>query len=230
MECRAVINSLSDYLDGQQTWMTENEKLSIEEHLVACPTCQNLKYELTEIKTAARELPLHTPPQAVWVRIANTLEAELPSSERKTREEFPHETWAEWLKRRLAAYTLPQMAGASALAIALIVAGVYGIFGINNSEPKQLNLTAAQSALLPDENEIKAELNRLLDEINVRKAGWEPQVRADFENRLAKIEGLLEGCRSKLSSNPADKEQQQMLRGLYNQKRQMLKDAESLKR
>jgi len=230
MECRAVINSLSDYLDGQQTWMTENEKLSIEEHLVACPTCQNLKFELTEIKTAARELPLHTPPQALWVRIANTLEAELPSSERKTREEFPQETWVEWLKRRLAAYTLPQMAGASALAIALIVAGIYGIFGVNTAKPNQLNLTAAQSALLPDENEIKAELSRLMGEINSRKASWEPQVRADFESRLARVENLLTDCRNKLSADPEDKERQQTLRDLYNQKRQLLKNAESNKR
>lgn len=228
MECRAVINSLSDYLDAQENRITENEKLSIEEHLVACPTCQNLQFELTEIKTAARELPLHTPPQAMWVRIANTLEAELPSSERKTREEFPQETWLEWMRRRFGAYTLPQMAGASALAIALIVAGIYGVFGFNTAKPNNLNLTAAQSALLPDENEIKAELNHLMVEINNHKENWKPQARAKFETQLAKIEDLLEKCRNELIANPGDKARQQTLRGLYNEKRQLLKNADSL--
>src|SRR5438552_3518177 len=96
MECHAVIDSLSDYLDSQGTrgdGTTNNEKNMIEEHLDACPTCQNLTLELIELKVAARELPLHTPPQAIWVRIANVLEVELPASERKTREEFPSETW-----------------------------------------------------------------------------------------------------------------------------------------
>lgn len=230
MNCQAVIESLSDYLDGQENRIADSEKLSIEEHLVACPTCQNLKFELTEIKTAARELPLHTPQPALWIRIANTLEAELPSSERKTREEFPQETWLEWMKRRLAAYTLPQMAGASAMAIALVIAGIYGIFGFNATKPEQLSLTAAQSALLPDENEIKAELDRLLVQVNAQKVSWKPQVRADFEVQLAKIENLVEDCRQQLIANPSDQIRQNTLRGLYNEKRQLLKNAEKLGR
>ncbi len=230
MNCQAVIESLSDYLDGQENRIADDEKLSIEQHLVACPTCQNLKFELSEIRTAARELPLHSPPPALWLRIANTLEAELPSSERKTREEFPQETWLEWMKRRLSAYTLPQMAGASAMAIAIVVAGIYGIFGFNTTKPEPLSLTAAQSALLPDENEIKAELDGLLVQINARKTNWNPQARANFETQLAKVETLVDECRKELLANPSDSARQNMLRGLYNEKRQLLKNAEKMSR
>lgn len=223
MECRAAIESLSDYLDGQGLWMSEHEKSSIEEHLVVCPKCRTLKLELAEIKIAARELPLHTPPRALWMNIANLLEAELPASERKTREEFPKETWWERLTARKFTLTFPQLAGAGALAVALIVTGFYSLSN-RNPNPTEFNLTGAQTALLPDENEIKAELDRRLVEINAHKAGWEPQVRAAFEQQLAKIEGALDTCRKQLSSNPTDRMQQQALRGLYEEKRRLLED------
>ena len=232
MECRAVIDSLSDYLDGrgnQSNRMQDSEVNIIEEHLDGCPACQNLNLELTELKIAARELPLHTPPQTVWLKIANVLETELPSSERKTREEFPTETWWDRLKERHFRLNFPQLIGAGALAMVLLAVGIFGIPG---SHPKtgEFNLTDMQSALLPDENEIKADLNRRLVEINQRKAAWEPQVRAAFEQRLTKIEESLDNCRNGLRGNPNDQAQQQMLRGLYNEKRQLLDEAEPRKR
>src|SRR5207249_4481876 len=132
----------------------------------ACPACQNLRLQLTEIKIAARELPLHSPPQSVWLNIANVLEAELPASERKTREEFPTETWWDRLKERHFRLSFPQLVGAGALAAALVAAGIFGIPGLNtrNAKTGDLNFADAQSALLPDENEIKADLNRRLAE------------------------------------------------------------------
>lgn len=228
MECRAVIESLSDYLDGQSHQIPESEKSSIEEHLVVCPKCQTLKLELTEIKIAARELPLHTPPRAMWVRIANVLEAELPASERKTREEFPNETWWERLKARQFTFGFPQMVGAGALAVALITTGIYSLSG-RKPNPTEFNLAGAQTALLPDEIEIKSELNRQLAEINTRKVSWQPQARATFEQQLARIENSLDNCRKQLLGNPTDSAQQQVLRGLYNEKRRLLEEANRLK-
>lgn len=228
MECRAVIESLSDYLDGQGRWMPENEKSSIEGHLVVCPKCQTLKMDLIEIKTAACELPLHTPPRAMWVKIANVLEAELPTSERKTREEFPTETWWERFKARKFLFGFPQMVGAGALAIALVVTGIVSISNQKNHS-SDFSLTGAQTALLPDENEIKADLNRRLTEVNQRKMSWAPQNRAKFEQQLAGIENSLDNCRKQLLANPANSTQQQVLRGLYDEKLRLLQEAERLK-
>lgn len=230
MECRAVMNSLSDYLDGQGTWMSGNETSSIEKHLDTCPTCQSLKLELTEIKTAARELPLHTPPQAMWVRIANTLEAELPASERKTREEFPKETWWDRLKARQFTFTIPQMAGAGVLSAALIIMGIYGISGQSpKTDPTRLNLSGVQTAFLPDEDQIKADLNRRLIEISKLKAGWDAQSRSEFEKQMTMVEESLEKCRTELRANPGDKTHQQTLRKLYDDKRQLIENAERAK-
>ena len=65
MECRAVVSSLSDYLDGRNIWASDDEVEQIETHIANCPACRNLKLELSEIRNAGRELPLHTPPPAL---------------------------------------------------------------------------------------------------------------------------------------------------------------------
>lgn len=233
MECRAVVGSLSDYLDGREMWLSGNEIREIESHLAGCPTCQSVKLELTEIKMSARELPLHTPPRAMWTRIVNEIEAELKPSERPTKEEFPEASWWERLKERRFTFTLPQVAGAGALAAALIV---FGLFSFSGQNPGQLNLinikgaiSGAQAALLPGEDQIKAEIERRLALINSRKFNWDPQARAAFDLQLNKIEESLKTCRQALQSNPGDKVQQQVVRALYNEKRQLLDDVERLK-
>lgn len=229
MECRAVIDSLSDYLDApKSTEMKDSERHAIEDHLGTCPTCQSLKLEFVELKTAARELPLHTPPRAMWVRIANTLEAELPASERKTREEFPKETWWDRLKARQFTLSFPQMAGVAALVIAFIVYGIWGVSDRNVS-PGKMSFADVQSAFLPDEEQIKTELNRRLVEINKHKSNWAPQARAAFEEQLLKIETSLQSCREQLRSNPDDATHQQKLRGMYEEKRRLLDNAERQK-
>ncbi len=226
MECRAVVSSLSDYIDSRDMWLSDSEVREIEKHLGGCPTCQNVKLELTEIRTGARELPLHTPPRALWMRIANIVEAELPKSERPTRIEAPEMNWWERFKSRQFSFTLPQLAGVGALAVALIIFAVS-----NQSNPTQtkLSFSGVQSALLPDEDQIKAEIERRLAAINARKAKWDPQMRGDFERHLNKIDESLRNSRLKLQTNPGDKVQQQMVLTLYNEKRQLLADVERLK-
>ena len=90
-------------------------------------------------------------------------------------------------------------------------------------------MVGVQTAFLPDEDQIKAELGRRLTEINKLKAGWNTQSRDDFERHLAQIEESLEKCRTELRTNPDDKAHQQTLRNLYNEKRQLIENAERAK-
>jgi hypothetical protein len=226
MECRGVVSLLSDYIDSRDMWLSDSEIREIERHLVECPKCQSVKHELIEIKSAARELPLHTPSPALWTRIANLVEAELPKSERPTLIDAEATGWWERFKSRRFTLSLPQLAGAGALALVLL------IFGVSNmSTPNQtkLDFSGARNALLPDEDQIKAELERRLSGINARKAKWDPQRRAEFDRHLNKIEESLKSSRQKLQANPDDKVQQQMVLTLYSEKRQLLDDVERLK-
>ncbi len=226
MECRAVLSSLSDYLDGRDMWLSDSEVSEIEIHLTACQNCQKVKLELTEIRTAARELPLHTPPRALWRRIAITVEAELPSSQRPTLIDGQQASWWERLKSRRFTLSLPQMAGAGALAVALVV---FSFVSLPTTNQGRLDFAKVQNALLPNEDQIKGDIDRRLSIINARKVNWDPQVRAEFDRHLNKIEESLKNSRQKLQANPADKVQQQMVLSLYNEKRQLLEDVERLK-
>ena len=83
--------------------------------------------------------------------------------------------------------------------------------------------------LLPEEVEIKANLERRLGVINSRKAQWDSQRRADFEEHMNRIDESLKQCRHMLEDNPNDAGRQEMVRSLYDEKRQLLEDVERLK-
>ncbi len=227
MECRAVLSSLSEYLDGQNSWLSASEVREIDNHLASCSGCQRVKVELSEIRTAARELPLHTPPRAMWTRIANTIEAEMTAVTAPLNMPDQKTGWWEKLKSRKFSVSVPQLAGAGAIAVAAM------IFGLNSFSPTHSvvmqNLPALTTALLPDEDRIKADIERRLAAINARKATWDPQARAEFDTHLNKVEESLNHCRQMLQANPGDKVQQQMVLSLYNEKRQLLDDVERLK-
>jgi hypothetical protein len=227
MECRAVVSSLSDYLDGRNIWASDDEVEQIETHLANCPACRNLKLELSEIKNAARELPLHTPAPALWARISKGIEAEISIENGRARETQKGSGWWGWLNSRKFTFSLPQLAAAGAFAAFLMVAGISGIFGDKSS---QLKFSDVQSLLLlPEEDEIKANLERRMGAINARKAQWDSQRRADFEQRLNRIDESLKRCRHMLQDNPKDAWGQQTVRALYDEKRQLLEDVERLK-
>jgi hypothetical protein len=231
MECRAVVSSLSDYLDGRNIWVSDDEIGQIETHLTSCPACRNLKLGLSEIKNAARELPIHTPPSALWARISNAIEAEISTENGHIRETQNTSGWWGWLNSRKFTFSLPQLAAGSAFAVILIVAGISVILRANSgaADSTPLNFREAQNALLPEEDEIKADLERRLGLINERKAQWDSQTRADFEQRLNRIDESLKRCRYMLEDNPKDAGHQEMVRALYNEKRQLLEDVERLK-
>jgi hypothetical protein len=227
MECRAVVSSLSDYLDGRNIWASDDEVEQIETHLANCPACRNLKLELSEIKNAARELPLHTPAPALWARISTVIEAEISIENGPARGIQKASGWWGWLNSRKFTFSLPQLAAAGAFAAFLMVAGISGIFGEKSS---QLKFRDVQSLLLlPEEDEIKANLERRLGAINARKAQWDSQRRSDFEQRLNRIDESLKRCRHMLEDNPKDAWSQQTVRALYDEKRQLLEDVERLK-
>ena len=226
MECRVVMNSLSDFMDGQGLWLADNELRSIEDHLAMCPHCRGLKQELGQLKTAARELPLHTPPRAMWTRISNVVEAELSIHDRPTRRDLPEMSVWERLKSARFTFNLPQLAGAGALGLAFLVTGSYFI----RSTPTTLNLPGMQSAMLAEEPEMKAEIDRRLFALESRKGKWDPQMRAEFEQHLAKINESLRLCRENLLAHPGEVvNYQRTIRALYAEQRQLLDDVERLK-
>jgi len=222
MECRTVRISLSDYVDGQPGLTGGNEARNIEDHLASCPSCRSLQLELNEIKTAARELPLRTPPRALWTRIVNEIEIEQVVAGGTGQSDSG--LWGRLTSFRFT-FSLPQMAGMAALAVVLITFTVLNFRGQSN----EMDFTRLQSALIREEMTKKAEIDRKMAAIEERKANWDPAFRADFERQLNRIEESIRQCRKNLEASPNDLNQVQRMLDLYEEKRQLLEDVERLK-
>jgi hypothetical protein len=224
MECRNVVNALSDHLDGL---LADNDAVLIEGHLTSCPPCQTIKLELSEIRTAARDLPLHTPPRALWLRISNTLEAELTVEQAATTAAPSKPSWWARMQSKTFTFSLPQLAGVGAAALTLVVFSSVSFYRQYNSVLTMRGMQAL--ALLPEETQLKPELDRKLQTVQARMVGWQPQRRADFEQQMNRIETSLQNCRHHLQANPNDTLHLAMMRDLYQEKRQLLEDIERLK-
>jgi hypothetical protein len=211
--------------------MSDDEVEKIETHLTICPTCRNLKLEFSEIKNAACELPLHTPAPALWTRISKAIESDILTGNGPLRGMNNASGWWSRLTSRRFTFSLPQLAAAGALVLIIIIGRVSGIFGAN-PEPLKLDAVKTAALFLPDESKIKADLDleRRLNVINARKAQWDSQRRADFEQRMSKIEESLDLCRrKKFDDDPNDSGRQMMIRALYDEQNQLLKVVERLK-
>jgi hypothetical protein len=219
MECRVVINSLSDYLDGS---LAIQEIQFIEAHLIECPPCKAIKVDLLQICTAAKELPLRTPSRALWVRIQNEIQLEMAAPGRI------EEKKASWWKRvseRRFTFSLPQLAGATTLAFSLMVFGMYHAL---HRDP-QVASDVATTVTLPMETEIRSKIQQKANFLNTRRASWNPEIRTVYDNHLQRIDNSLNRVRQTLVVT-RDAEQQKMLMDLYNEKLQLLEDFEQLEK
>src|SRR2546428_668984 len=222
MDCQIVLDSLSNYLDGS---LLNDEVQLIKIHLGQCSRCQIVQFELTEIRRAARELPLHTPPRALWTRIQLSLETETVTPGLQRQAVKQPSWWARGIERRLT-FTLPQLAGAGALAIALMTFAFVNAF---HQSTRPLNFTQASAALLPGEDEIKHDIKHRMDTLKARQVTWDPQMREIFERNLIKIDDSLKSSRQILLEHPNDTDHQQMVLTLYKEKLQLLQDYDRLK-
>ncbi len=164
----------------------------------------------------------------MWTRISNVIGAEISVENVPNHQTQNLSSWWGQLKSRRFTFSLPQLAAGGALTMALIIAGISGIFVPQSGT---LDLSGAQNALLlPEEGEIKAQLERRLDAVNARKAKWDSQRRDEFDQLMIKIDESLNLCRDELKKDPKDAAvHQEMVRALYSEKRQLLEDVERLR-
>jgi Putative zinc-finger len=217
MECRVVINSLSDYLDGS---LAAQEIQSIEAHFSKCPPCQTVKLDVTQISVAAQELPLRTPPRALWARIQNEIEVELASSEKVAGKKA---SWWKRVSERNFTFTLPQLAGTSALAFSLMVFGMYHVLHQDQKLPSQMTL----GVINPLEQELQSRIQQKANQLNTRRVTWNPSMRTVYDGHLQRIDNSLSHVRQTWVTTQ-DADQQKLLMDLYNEKLQLMEDFERL--
>jgi anti-sigma factor RsiW len=227
MDCRSVIYALSDYVDGL---LAQSEAQQVESHLRRCQPCLAVRADLQEIRRAASELPQHTPPRALWARIQQEIEQGglVQTASPALRAPAKTPSWWQRLSEKRFTFTLPQLAGASALAASLIIFSAVRTElptqpGPILSQQASADVTASSPAVRAMQTRIEERLNRL----NMRKASWNPEVKQTFEEHLKRIDYSLDSTRDALRKDP--QLDQQVLLDLYKEKLQVLEDFDRLR-
>lgn len=226
MKCQLIHPSLSDYLDDG---LPVGEAGEIKDHLDGCFPCRQVLADLGALRQAARELPLRSPHSELWNRIRAGIAQEADELDWQPTPVAPQSWWQRVLDRRIS-LNLPQLAGAAALVVAVVVTGTYYYLGSSRLAPPNTGqAVGAMLPMIPEETALKARVDKEIVEINQRKASWDPDVRAGFESHLARIDESLKACRVTLAHNAQDRDHQQMYLSLYQEKLRLLEDVNRLK-
>jgi len=228
MNCETCQELIHDLIDGS---ITQRDEFTLNTHLRECLDCDSVRQDLASIVSFCRTQRgvYEAPPneQALWLRIRNTIEAELPSRVTTTTE--PQRSFlSRWLGRSWE-LSLPQLA-ASAVAIVLLVSlatvvglrrwGGYGVpLPVPQAEASNLDDRFSQRRQVIDYWNQRVELN---------KARWSPEMRETFERNLKVIDQAVSDSMNELRRNPHDEVSEQMLNESLNDKLALLKEFSDL--
>ena len=229
MNCETCQELIHDLIDGS---ITQRDEFTLDTHLRECLDCDSVRQDLASIVDFSRAQRgiYEAPPneQALWLRIRNTIEAELPSRV-NTNTERPS-FFSRWMGRSWE-LSLPQLA-ASAVAIVLLVSlatvvglrrwGGYGnptIVAGTQTEATNLDDRFFQRRQVIDYWNQRVELN---------KARWSSEMRETFERNMKVIDQAVSDSMNELKRNPHDEVSEQMLNESLNDKLALLKEFSDL--
>jgi len=229
MNCETCQDLIHDLIDGS---ITQRDEFTLNTHLKECLDCESVRQDLTSIVGFCRTQrgQYEAPPneQALWLRIRNSIEADLPSRASVETERRP--SFFSRLMGHSWELSLPQLA-ASAAAIVLLVslATVVGLrrWGGYGTPP-----AAPAANLASDLGDRFLQRRQVIDYWNQRvelnKARWSPEMRATFERNMKVIDQAVADSVNELNRNPHDEISEQMLNESLNDKLALLKEFSDL--
>ena len=229
MNCETCQELIHDLIDGS---ISQRDEFTLNTHLKECLDCESVRQDLASIVGFCRTQrgQYEAPPneQALWLRIRNVIEAELPNrvvvnSESKS-------GFFARLMGRSWELSLPQLV-ASTAAIVLVVSLVtvvglrrFGGFGVPPNVPQQAEASNINDRIWQRRQVIDYWNQR----VELNKARWSPEMRATFDRNLKTIDDAISTSMDELSRNPHDEISEQMLNESLNDKLTLLKDFSDL--
>ena len=228
MNCETCQDLIHDLIDGS---ITQRDEFTLNTHLRECLDCDSVRQDLASIVGFCRTQRgvYEAPPneQALWLRIRNTIEAELPS--RVTTKQEPQRSFlSRWMGRSWE-LSLPQLA-ASAVAIVLLVSlatavGLRRWGGYGEPSP----VTQAEASNLDDRfSQRRQVIDYWNQRVELNKARWSPDMRETFERNMKVIDQAVSDSMNELRRNPHDEVSEQMLNESLNDKLALLKEFSDL--
>ena len=227
MNCETCQELIQDLVDGS---ITQRDEFTLNTHLKECLDCESVRQDLASIVGFCRTQrgQYEAPPneQAMWLRIRNVIEAELPS---KVANAEPRRSFFSGLLGRSWELSLPQLAASTAAIVVLVsLMTVVGLrrWGGDVATP------ASVQATVTNVNDRFFQRRQAIDYWNQRvelnKARWSPEMRETFDRNLKVIDQAVAESLNELTRNPHDEISEQMLNESLNDKLALLKEFSDL--
>jgi len=224
MNCETCQELIHDLIDGS---ITQRDEFTLNTHLKECLDCDSVRQDLASIVGFCRTQrgQYEAPPneQAMWLRIRNVIEAELPGKVVSNTKSKP--SFLGRLMGRTWELTLPQLA-ASTVAIVLLVSlstvvGLrrFGGYGVTPNPP-QVEASNINDRIFQRQQVIDYWKQR----IELNKAHWSAENRAKFERSLRSLDETIQILKDDLNRNPHDDISYEMLTVSMDSQLTLLRD------
>lgn len=228
MNCEICQELIHDLIDGS---ITQRDELTLNTHLTECLDCESVRQDLASIVGFCRTQrgQYEAPPneQAMWLRIRNVIEAELPNGAVVSPE--PQRSFFGRLMGRTWELSLPQLATSTA-AIVLLVS-LMTVVGLRRWGGYTVAIAPAQVEV-SNVNDRIWQRRQVIDYWNQRvelnKVRWSPEMRETFERNMQVIDQTVAKSIDELKRNPHDEISEQMLNESLNDKLALLKEFSDL--
>jgi hypothetical protein len=229
MNCETCQELIHDLIDGS---ISRSDEFTLNTHLSDCLDCDTVRQDLTSIVSFCQTQrgQYEAPPneQALWLRIRNVVEAEIPRGAKTNGES------RRSLLSRLMGHSwelsLPQLA-ASTVAIVLLVS-LATVVGLRRWGTNDVTVAGAAQFQASDVNDRiwqrRQVINYWNQRVELNKARWSPEMRETFERNLKVIDEAVVNSLNELNRNPHDEISEQMLNESLNDKLALLKEFSDL--
>jgi hypothetical protein len=233
MNCQNYQDLLSDFIEGS---LTPEDHHDVGAHLNACGVCTEARNDLDAIMGFClehrREYEAVPNERALWLRISNMIEAELPAHSQST---IPANAgWWFRLMNRSWQLSFPQLAATAAAMILVVsmfaVIGLRGFGFVGGSGYQAAGLVPNLSgANVRDRYRSQQEVIAYWNErVELNKARWNPEMRETFDKNMSVIDAAVNDSMHQLTQNPHDEVSEEILNAALNDKVELLKEFAAL--
>ena len=228
MNCEICQELIHDLIDGT---ISQRDESTLNTHLKECLDCESVRRDLAAIVGFCQTQRGHyeAPPNegAMWLRIRNVIEAEIPAKSAVNPE--PRTSFLGRLMGHTWELSLPQLA-ASAAAIILFVS-LATVVGLRRwgGYPVAVPATQAEASNMNDRMWQRQQvINYWNQRVELNKARWSAEMRATFDRNMQTIDEAVARELDELKRNPHDEISEQMLNQALTDKLNLLKDFSDL--
>lgn len=229
MKCVDIIDRLDDFVDGV---LPRDDRDAVQRHLDDCPTCRRERAALENLLAEAQALPREmAPDRDLWAGVAERIGVSgsaRPDGGGVLPFEPPRPNTAPARKKT----NWTALAGFAAAAAVLIA--VFGSFmtltgGTSTDRtPSPQSQTVPENDFLRMEEEYRNAKTDLMNSIEARETGLDPETVTTIRENLQLIEGAIVDIHAAIKNDPSNRGLNDMLLAMYEQEIDFLEQASRL--